>query len=151
MMLLSPVLNGYLASLSPYSCSPAEMPCVQEGCRTSRLGQPGPWSRAPGSSSHFGCGAGDLYEEEWMAEAFPLPRRSAYPALLTSERPYWSPRISSEKHMENLGLGYLAHCQLSLCAEMKEMRRTAPSLSSGGGKPAAASWLAVLPFPCHFM
>lgn len=52
--------------------------------------------------------------------------------------------------MENLGLGYLAHFQLGLRAEMKEMGRMAPSLSSGGGKLAAASQLPVLPFPWHF-
>lgn len=58
--------------------------------------------------------------------------------------------LGKKKHMENLGLGYLARYQLGLQAEMKEMGRMAPSLSSEGGKLALASQLAVLPLPCQF-
>lgn len=74
----------------------------------------------------------DLSAEEEMEEVFPLLHCSACYALLTSERPYWSPRISRKKHRKTLGLCYLAHWQLSLEAEMKETGRTAPSHSSGG-------------------
>ena len=132
-MLLSPALNGYLASLSCYARSPAEMLCVQQGCRMSWLGWLVTMEQSPKQLVSLWIVQGDSQEEGEMAEVFPLLHCSAYHALLTSDRPYWSPRISRKKHMENLGLGYLAHCQLSLWAEMKEMGRTAPSLSSGGG------------------
>lgn len=136
-MLLSLALNGDLASPSPYSRSPAEMPCLQQGCRRSRLGRLVTTEQSSKNSSHFGSSAGTLtLEEGGMAEVF-LLHCSAYHALLTSDRPYWSPRISRKKTYGKLQAGP-SDCQLSFWAEMKEMGRRAPSLSSGGGKPA---WL----------
>lgn len=140
-MLLSPALNGYLASPSRYCCSPAEMLCAQQSCRMSWLGWLVSMEQRPKQLISLWIIRGNSKEGE-MAEVFPLLHCSAYHALLTSDRPYWSPQISRKKHMENLGLGYLAHCQLGLWQKWKKWEGRLPCFPLGeGSQPQQAGWL----------
>lgn len=112
--------------------SPAEMPCIQRGCRMSWVEWLVAMEQSPRHLVSLWIIRGTCRRQEWWEWSF--LSSTVMPTVLFSLQadPTGAPGFPGKKCTKRLGLDYLAQCQLDLWARMREMGRMAPLLSSRG-------------------
>lgn len=127
-------------------CHPAEMPCIQQGCRMSWMEWLVTMEQSPKHLDSLWIIRGNCRTQEWWQWSFLSSTVVSTMLFLLQTDPTGGSGFRGKKCTKRLRLDYLAQCQLNLWAGMREMGRKVHLLSSrareaGQRKPAGCTLL----------